>query len=101
MFFLLKYSLFSVVFKMYSKVIQLRVCVYTIFVFLFRLFSILGYYKMPNMIPCAIQQALVAYLLYILSMGLLTLTPNVSSPQPLIFGDHKFVFCICDYISVL
>ena len=47
---------------MYGKVIQLYVCVciyrfiYTyIYIFFFRLFSLIGYYKILIIIPCAIQ----------------------------------------------
>ena len=49
---------------MYSKVIQLYMCVYIyiyiyththIYIFFFRFFSIIGYYKILNIVPCAIQ----------------------------------------------
>ena len=49
--------------QMYSKVIQ--VCMLGIF--FFRFFSIMAYYKMLNIVPCAIQEVLVAYLSYIYS----------------------------------
>jgi len=64
-------------------------------------FSILGYYKILHIIPCAIQQVLVVYLFYILSLYLLIVAPNLSSPHPFLFGNLKFVFCICDCISIL
>ena len=41
-------------FQLYNKMIQLYVCIY-IYVFLFRFFSIIGYYKILNIVPCAIQ----------------------------------------------
>ena len=39
-------------------------CVY-IYIFFFRFFSVIGYYKVLNIIPCAIQQNLVVNLFYI------------------------------------
>ena len=36
-----------------------------IYIFLFRFFSLIGYYKILSIVPCAIQQVLVGYLLYI------------------------------------
>ena len=36
-----------------------------IYLFFFRLFSLIGYYKILNIVPCAIQQDLVVYLFYI------------------------------------
>ena len=41
-----------------------------IYIFFFRFFSIMGYYKMLNIVPCAIQQDLV-YLFYVLLLVLL------------------------------
>ena len=46
---------------MYSKVIQLYMYVY---IFFFRVFSIIGYYKILNIVPCAIKKVLVVYLFY-------------------------------------
>ena len=43
-------------FQEYSKVISM---------FFFRFFSIIGYSKLSNIVPWAIQQVLVAYPLYI------------------------------------
>ena len=42
--------------------VHIYMCIY---IFFFRFFSIIGYYKVQNMVPCAIQQALVIYLFYI------------------------------------
>ena len=36
-------------------------------IFFFRLFSIIGYYKILSRVPCAVQQGLVVYLVYIQS----------------------------------
>ena len=42
-------------FQVYSKVIQYT-CVYTyIYILFFIFFSIIGYYKIVNIVPCAIQ----------------------------------------------
>ena len=48
-------------FQVYSKVIQLYIYLYIIYIykdintFLFRFFSIIGYYKILSIVPCAIQ----------------------------------------------
>ena len=42
--------------------IYVHVCVH---IFFFRLFSIIGYYKILSVVPCAIQKVLVGYLFYI------------------------------------
>ena len=39
-------------FLLYSKVRQLYIYIYQLF---FRFFSIIGYYKILNIVPCAIQ----------------------------------------------
>ena len=41
-------------YKVYNKVILLYICV-CIYIFFFRFFSIIGYYKILNIVPCAIQ----------------------------------------------
>ena len=51
---------------MYSKVIQVY-----IYIFFFRFFSIIGYYKILNIVPCARQEGLVAYLFIYSSVYLL------------------------------
>ena len=58
-------------FQVYSKVIQLSiylhtqlcVCVY-IHIYFFRFFSVIGYDKILNIFPCAIQEVPVVYLSY-------------------------------------
>ena len=54
------------------------------FSYFFWLYSIIGYYKILNIIPCAIQQILVAYLLYVqwFFSPLLLICP---SPEVLLF----------------
>ena len=46
----------------HSKVIQLYIPTY---LFFFRFFSIVVYYKILNIVPCAIQYGIVVYLFYI------------------------------------
>ena len=46
-------------FQVYSKVTQLYIYI------LFQIFSIIGYYKILSIVPCAIQQAPDVYLCYI------------------------------------
>ena len=43
--------------QVYSKVIQLlHIYIYIyIYIFFFRYFSVIGYYKILNIVPCAIQ----------------------------------------------
>ena len=52
-------------FQGYSKVIQLYIYIYSFF---FRFFSHIGYYRILSRVPCAVQQALVGYLFYILAV---------------------------------
>ena len=42
--------MYNVLFQAYSKMIQLYICIS-----FFKFFSIIGYYKMLNIVPCAIQ----------------------------------------------
>ena len=35
------------------------------YIFFFRFFSLISYYKILSIVPCAIQQVLVGYLFYI------------------------------------
>ena len=46
---------------MYSKVIQLHIYIHI----LFQILSIISYYKILSIIPCAIQWALIDFLFYI------------------------------------
>ena len=74
--FLLKHSQFTMLcqFQMNSKVM--------LFI-LFHIFSIIGYYKILNRVSCAIQQVLVAYLLY--NSSVYMLTPNLLFIPPCSF----------------
>ena len=65
-------------FQVYSKVIQiyLYISIYLyLYLFFFRFFSIIGYYKILNIVSCAIQLVLVVYLFYIQKYMLLIITP--------------------------
>ena len=96
---------------MYSNVILLYIEIY---LFFFKFFSLLDYYKILSIVPCAIQQVLVNYLFYIsLSLYMIYIYIYVCvcvcvNPKLLIilppafpFGNHKFVFYVCGSISVL
>ena len=62
-------------------------------------FSMLLYYKLLNIVPCAVQQDLVVYLFYISSLYLLIpdfqFIPHPTSPQTP--GNQKPICCICVY----
>ena len=83
-------------FQVYSKMIQLY-----IYIFFFRSFSIIGYYKILNIVPCAIQQVLVVYLFYV--QQCVSVNPKLLNyPPPCFpFGNHKFVFNVYESVSVL
>ena len=49
-------------FQVYSTEIQLYIHIY---LFFFRFFSHIGYYRVVSRVLCAIQQVLVGYLFYI------------------------------------
>ena len=55
-----------------------------IYIFFLRFSSVIPYYKMLNIVPCAIQWVLVVYLFYILSF-----------PPHFPFGNYKFLFYVC------
>ena len=67
---------------------------------LFIFFSIIVYYKILNTVLCTIQQVLVAYLFYIEQC--VYVNPNLliySSLPPFPFGNHKFVFYVCESVN--
>ena len=68
---------------------------------LFRIFSFIGYYKTQCTVLCALQQALVDYLFYI--QQCVYVNPKLLIyPSPLFpFGNHKFVFCVHESVSLL
>ena len=54
------------------------------YIFFYKFFSIIGYYKILNIVPCAIQEILVAYFVYS-GVYLLTLNSQFTpSPLPLV-----------------
>ena len=67
----------------------------------FRFFSHIGHYRVLSRGPCAIQQVLISYLFYI--QQCVYFNPNLPIyPSPTLHpGNHKFIFNICNSISVL
>ena len=63
-----------------------------------RLYSIIGCYKIMDKIPCARQYILL--LIYFIHSSLLIPYPNLF-PFSLLFGNHEFVFYVCESVSVL
>ena len=100
-------------FYIYYLCIYVCVCVYIyiyiytyiyiyVYIFLFRFFSIIVYYKILSIVPCAIQQVLVGYLFYkyivaYFNPKLLIYPSPTFSPLVAI----KFVFCVYAYIHLL
>ena len=84
-----------------SAVQQSDSAIHTYISIFFRFFSLIGYYKILSIVPCAIQWVLVVYLFYI--QYCVSINPKFliypSPPSP--FGNHKFVFYACESISVL
>ena len=73
-------------FQQYSIMIQ----------YICTLYSIIDYYKVMAIIPCAIQHILVAYLFY--KQQFVNPIPLICTPSfPLTFGYLKFIFCICEF----
>ena len=69
--------------------------------FFFRFLSLIGYYELLSIVLCAIEQVLVGYLLYIRWCVYVNFQPpNLSLPPPFPFGDHMFVFYVCESLSV-
>ena len=84
-------------FQVYTKVNQLNIYIYPLF---FRFFSHIGHYRVLSRVPCAIQQVLISYLFYI--QQCVYVNPNLQFiPHPLPPGNCKFVFYMCNSISVL
>ena len=111
-------------FLVYIKVIQFM-CVYIYthahphthtYIFFFIFFSIVVYYRILNIVPCAIQKDLVVYLFYIYQFvvyllyilfciyWLVSTNPD-SHSVPLLcslrLGNHKSVVQVCESVAVL
>ena len=70
------------------------------YMFFCNFFSIIGYYKILNMVPCASPCCL--SILYIVMYICLSQIPNLFLPPPTFpFDSHKFVLHVCEFISVL
>lgn len=76
----------------------------------FKFFFIIGYFKLLNIIPCAIQQDLVFYLFYIecLSVNPITLVFNKYflsvylwlAVRPLVVSKTDTGFCLCQVYNL-
>ena len=71
-----------------------------IYTFFFRCFSLIGYYKILSVVPCAIQYVLVVYVLYMV-IYVSSADPKLIYPPPFSSGNPKCVFYVSDSISVL
>ena len=68
----------------------------------FRLFSHTDHHRALSRVPCATQWVLVGYLFYKQECVCVNLKLLIySSPRPFPFGNHKFVFEVCEPVSVL
>ena len=84
--------------QVYSKVNQLYIYIYPLF---FRFFVHTGHYRVVSRVPCAKQQVLISYLFYIQQCVYLNPNLPIYPSPPLTPGNSKFVFYICNSISVL
>ena len=86
-----------IIFLLYNRVNLLYIHIYPLF---FRFYSHIGHYRVLSRVPCAVQQILISYLFYI--QQCVYVSPNLPIyPSPLFPpGKHKFIFCICDSLSV-
>ena len=84
-------------FLLYCKVNQLYTYICPLFC---RFFFQIGHYRVLNRVLSAIQQVLISYLFYIQqcvqSIPISQFIPPLLPP-----GKHKFVFYICNFISIL
>ena len=72
-----------------------------IYIFFFRFFSIIRYYNILSIVPCAIQQVLISYVFYIQYCVYVNPNLQIYPFPPLNTGKHKFIFYFCNSISVL
>ena len=89
-------SSWGTVFQVYNKVIYLCVCVS-----FFRFFSIICCYKISNIVLCNMSLLSVDFLMYGSRYLLIQNFQCIPSLFLFHFGDHKFVFCVCECVSVL
>ena len=99
-------GLYFLVFFFYWSIVDLQCCVSirctaTWFGIFFRFFSIIDYYKILNIVSCAIQQVLVVYPFIFSRVYTVILTFSLILPHAFPFGNHKFVFYVCEPNSVL
>ena len=68
----------------------------------FRVFSHIGHYRVLSRVPRAIQKVLiVTYIIHSIAYVSIPVSPYPSPLPAFSPGNHKFVFYICDSISVL
>ena len=68
--------------------------------FFFRFFSHTDYHRMLGRVLCAIQQVFVGQSLHIPQWAYASSNPLIHpSPQPVPFGNHKFVFKVYESVS--
>ena len=82
-------------FQVYSRVIHL-------YIYIYPLFSHIGYCRILSRVPCAMQQVFVSYLFYIQQCAYVN--PNLPiypSTQPFSFGNYKFAFEVYESVSTL
>ena len=85
-------------FQIYSNMNQLCTCTYALF---FRFFSHTHHCRVLGRVPCAIQQILIVYLFYIQQHVYVNPNLPLYPSSFYLHHNHKFVFYICDSISVL
>ena len=83
---------------MYSKVIQLYIYRFILYQILFRL-RLLQNIEQSSL--CYTVGPYYLSILYIAVCICLSQPPNLSLPPPFPFGNHKFVFEVCESVSVL
>ena len=101
--FLFKCNWFTILcsFQLYNKVILLYIYLdMYISVYSFHFFSIIVYYKILNIVPCAYSKSWL-FIYFIYSTGHLLILYSKFIPPYFLFGNCKFVFYVCESISGL
>ena len=73
-----------------------------IYLFSFRFFSHVDYHRLLGRVLCTTKQVLVGQPFHVPSVHMPVQTPSPSQPpSPVPFGNHKFVFKVCESVSFL
>ena len=64
-------------------------------------FSHIGHHMPSNRVPCAVQQVLISYLFYTQQFVYVNTSLPIHPTPPIPPNNHKFIFYICNSISVL